>query len=59
MSLLLASPLYLSTITIGRKFGQQHAERALCCRLQDFVKDESRPGYLYIIQLTLIQLTLY
>lgn len=30
-------PIYLSTCTIGRKFGKPFCERALCCRLQDFV----------------------
>eukprot|EP01038_Epipyxis_sp_PR26KG_P010706 gene10706-14374_t len=29
-------PIYLSSITIGRKFGKVYCERALCCRLQDF-----------------------
>eukprot|EP01032_Pedospumella_encystans_P015701 gene15701-17944_t len=29
-------PIYLSTITVGRKFSQVHCQRALCCRLQDF-----------------------
>lgn len=29
-------PLYLSSITVGRKFSQRHCERALCCRLQHF-----------------------
>ena len=29
-------PVYLSTITVGRKFSQVHCQRALCCRLQDF-----------------------
>ncbi len=29
-------PLYLSTITVGRKYSKIHGERALCCRLQDF-----------------------
>lgn len=29
-------PLYLSTITVGRKFSRVHCERALCCRLQGF-----------------------
>jgi hypothetical protein len=29
-------PIYLRSITIGRRFSRAHAERALCCRLQDF-----------------------
>lgn len=29
-------PLYLSTITVGRKFSQVHGERALCCRVSGF-----------------------
>ena len=29
-------PLYLKTVTVGRRFSRPHAERALCCRLQDF-----------------------
>lgn len=29
-------PLYLSTITVGRKFSQVHCERALCCRVSGF-----------------------
>ena len=29
-------PIYLITITVGRKFSQAHCQRALCCRLQDF-----------------------
>jgi hypothetical protein len=32
----LIDPVYLSTITVGRKFSKVHCERALCCRLQDF-----------------------
>jgi double-stranded RNA-specific adenosine deaminase len=32
----LMEPVYLSTITVGRKFTKAHCERALCCRLQDF-----------------------
>lgn len=32
----LIEPVYLSTITVGRKFSKAHCERALCCRLQDF-----------------------
>ena len=30
------APVYLSSITIGRKFSLPHCCRALCCRLQDF-----------------------
>jgi double-stranded RNA-specific adenosine deaminase len=33
-------PIYLSTITVGRKFSKVHCERALCCRLQDFSYNE-------------------
>ena len=29
-------PLYLRSVTVGRRFSRPHAERALCCRLQDF-----------------------
>lgn len=36
----LVEPLYLSTITVGRKFSKVHCERALCCRLQDFCYPE-------------------
>jgi hypothetical protein len=38
LSSLLAAggPLYLSSITVGRKFSQVHCERALCCRLQGY-----------------------
>lgn len=32
----LVHPVYLSTVTVGRKFSKVHCERALCCRLQDF-----------------------
>jgi double-stranded RNA-specific adenosine deaminase len=32
----LIQPVYLCTITVGRKFSKAHCERALCCRLQDF-----------------------
>lgn len=28
------SPVYLNSITIGRKFNRPHAERAFCCRLE-------------------------
>ena len=31
--LLTNGPIYLETITVGRKFSQVHCERALCCRL--------------------------
>lgn len=40
----LESPLYLSTITVGRKFSQVIAERALCCRLQDFSYPVKKKG---------------
>eukprot|EP00941_MAST-03F_sp_MAST-3F-sp1_P005839 g5839.t1 len=33
---LFIEPIYLSTITIGRKFSKVHAKRALCDRVQDF-----------------------
>jgi len=33
---LLGKGIYLTSITIGRKFSQAHCHRALCCRLQDF-----------------------
>lgn len=29
-------PLYITSITVGRKFSEPHCARALCCRLQDF-----------------------
>lgn len=29
-------PIYLSSITVGRKFSKVHCDRALCCRLQGF-----------------------
>jgi Adenosine-deaminase (editase) domain len=29
-------PVYMSSIVIGRKFGPAFAQRALCCRVQDF-----------------------
>ena len=29
-------PLYLASVTVGRRFARAHCERALCCRLQDF-----------------------
>ena len=32
----LDTPVYLSTVTIGRKFSRAHCERALCCRLSEF-----------------------
>lgn len=28
--------LYITSITVGRKFSEPHCARALCCRLQDF-----------------------
>jgi hypothetical protein len=36
LSHVLASPLFIDSITVGRKFSEPHARRALCCRLQDF-----------------------
>ena len=36
LSSLLASPVYVDTITVGRKFSEPHCQRALCCRVQDF-----------------------
>ena len=33
---LASGPVYLKSITIGRKFSQLHCERALCCRMQGF-----------------------
>jgi len=32
----LCGPLYIKSITTGRKFSFRHSTRALCCRLQDF-----------------------
>ncbi|KAJ1416547.1 hypothetical protein B484DRAFT_454256 [Ochromonadaceae sp. CCMP2298] len=29
-------PIYLSSITAGRKYSEVHSRRALCCRVQDF-----------------------
>ena len=29
-------PIYLASVTVGRKFSRAHCERGLCCRLQDF-----------------------
>ena len=29
-------PIYVSTVTIGRKFSEVHCERAFCCRLPSF-----------------------
>ena len=29
-------PIYISTITNGRKFSEIHSQRAFCCRVQDF-----------------------
>jgi hypothetical protein len=40
LSHILASPLYVDSITVGRKFSEPHARRALCCRLQDFSYDK-------------------
>ena len=34
LSSLLSSPLYLTTLTVGRKFSQHTCRRAVCCRLQ-------------------------
>jgi len=28
-------PLYLTTLTVGRKFARRHLQRAVCCRLQE------------------------
>jgi len=33
---LVLAPLRLTTVTVGRKFSEPHAARALCCRLQSF-----------------------
>jgi hypothetical protein len=30
------TPIYVASISVGRKFSQKHCERALCCRIQDF-----------------------
>ena len=35
LSQFISDPIYTETITIGRKFSEVHAMRALCCRLQD------------------------
>ena len=32
----LERPIYLASVTIGRKFSRAHCERALCCRIADF-----------------------
>lgn len=37
-------PLYLSTITVGRKFSQIHCERAFCCRISSFQFPKSSSG---------------
>lgn len=41
LSHLLAKPIYLSTITIGRKYSIPHVYRGLCCRAQDFQYPQS------------------
>ncbi len=35
-SLLLPRPIYLRSITVGRKFSEAHCRRALCCRIAGF-----------------------
>lgn len=39
LSSILHSPIYLDTITIGRKFSKLHCQRAFCCRLQSIRND--------------------
>eukprot|EP01031_Cornospumella_fuschlensis_P029946 gene29947-36167_t len=36
---LLMQPVYLDSITVGRKFSEAHARRALCCRVRGFASD--------------------
>lgn len=36
LSLLLPQPVYLRSITIGRKYSEAHCRRALCCRIARF-----------------------
>mmetsp|Transcript_46203 Transcript_46203/g.144897 ORF Transcript_46203/g.144897 Transcript_46203/m.144897 type:complete len:267 (-) Transcript_46203:590-1390(-) len=33
---ILAHPIFITSITVGRKFSRPHCLRAFCCRLQDF-----------------------
>ena len=35
-------PLYLSSVSVGRKFSQAHCERALCCRVGRFSSSTGR-----------------
>ncbi|KAK3240331.1 hypothetical protein CYMTET_49821 [Cymbomonas tetramitiformis] len=46
LSHLVAAPLYLSSVTIGRDFHPGHLARALCCRLEQSLISEQLPkGY--------------
>lgn len=43
LSSLLEQPLYLSTITVGRKFTSCICRRAVCCRMEQQWKDKQKP----------------
>ena len=45
LSSLLPTPVNLTTITVGRKFSDAHARRAVCCRLQAFRPPAAFPAY--------------
>ena len=44
---MLESPLYLSTVTVGRKFTECICRRAVCCRMGEWKQDEAslKQGY--------------
>lgn len=44
LSHFITKPIYMTTLTLGRKCSIVHAQRAICCRVQDFVSDYSSTG---------------
>jgi hypothetical protein len=46
LSHLFSKPIYLTSITIGRKYSVPHVYRGLCCRVQDFQYPQISPVYL-------------
>jgi hypothetical protein len=39
---LLEEPLYMTTLTVGRKFSKATCQRAVCCRAEGFKTSESK-----------------
>ena len=42
---MLEEPLYMTTLTVGRKFSRAICQRAVCCRAEGFSTKDSKSRY--------------